>query len=101
MNSAAATSSPLLSERERHQLRWRSRRGLLENDLLIERFFANHGAALTQEQARGFSALMELADNDLMDIFLRRQVPQGQLDTPEVHDVLRLIMPPQRPGSAA
>ncbi len=35
------------------RLKWRCRRGLLENDLLIERFFARHEAALTAEQAQG------------------------------------------------
>ena len=31
----------LLDERSFSKLRWRCRRGLLENDLFIERFFAN------------------------------------------------------------
>lgn len=100
MNSVALSSSTVLTERECHQLRWRSRRGLLENDLLIDRFFTNYGSILTQRQARGFSALMELADNDLMDLFLRRQVPKGDLDIPEVHEVLRLIMPKRADGAA-
>ncbi len=32
---------------------------------------------------------MDLADNDLMDLFLRRKEPEGALDTPEVGEVLR------------
>ena len=49
-----------------NRLRWRCRRGMLENDLFIERFFERHGASLTDGQARGLLALMELADNDLL-----------------------------------
>ncbi|MFZ8385230.1 succinate dehydrogenase assembly factor 2, partial [Staphylococcus aureus] len=29
------------------RLRWRCRRGLLENDIFIDRFFEQHGAQLT------------------------------------------------------
>ena len=34
---------------------------------------------------------MNLADNDLMDLFLRRTEPQGDLDTPEVTAVLEMV----------
>ncbi len=53
------------------RLKWRCRRGLLENDLFIERFFERHGSRLTQRQADGLQALMDLADNDLLDLLLR------------------------------
>jgi antitoxin CptB len=91
--SSAATDQ-LLSERERDLLRWRSRRGLVENDLFIERFFTTYGSQLTQRHAAGLSALMELSDNDLMDLFLRRKEPEGDLDTAEVHEVLAMVRKP-------
>ena len=43
----------LLDERALSKLKWRCRRGLLENDLFIERFFARHEASLTREAGRG------------------------------------------------
>jgi antitoxin CptB len=73
------------------KLKWRCRRGLLENDLFIERFFARHEATLTEFQAQGLRALMELPDNDLLDLLLRRTEPSGTIDRPEVHDVLGLL----------
>ena len=84
----------LLEERERDLLRWRSRRGLVENDLYIENFFATHGSQLTRRHAIGLSALMDLADNDLMDLCLRRKEPEGALDTPEVREVLQMVRKP-------
>ena len=81
----------LLEERERDLLRWRSRRGLVENDLFIEQFFASYAGQLTQKHAAGLSALMDLADNDLMDLFLRRKEPEGPLNTPEVREVLEMV----------
>ena len=77
-----------LNERELSKLRWRCRRGLLENDLFIERFFLNHAHAITKRQGEGLTVLMDLADNDLLDLFLTRQEPQGEIDTPEVREVL-------------
>ena len=54
------------------KLRWRCRRGLLENDLLIERFFARFADTLTTRQAQGLQVLMDLSDNDLLDLLLAR-----------------------------
>jgi antitoxin CptB len=78
------------------KLRWRCRRGLLENDLLIERVFAR--GSVTPAAAAGLEALMPLADNDLLDLFLGRTKPTHDLDRPEVHEVLQAIRAPgQRP----
>ncbi|MPN17786.1 hypothetical protein SDC9_165141 [bioreactor metagenome] len=74
-------------------LRWRCRRGLVENDLFIERFFASHGSRLTTSQARGLSALMDLSDNDLLDLLLRRKEPTGELATDEIRTVLEQLRP--------
>ena len=80
------------------KLRWRCRRGLLENDLLIERVFA--GGSVTAAAAAGLEALMPLADNDLLDLFLGRTKPTRDLDRPEVHEVLQAVRAPgQSPHS--
>ena len=77
-----------LDERALSKLRWRCRRGLLENDLFIERFFARHESGLTVGQARGLYALMDLADNDLLDLLLRRKEPDVDSSPAELCDVL-------------
>jgi antitoxin CptB len=74
-----------------NKLKWRCRRGLLENDLFVQRFFERHEANLTNEQADGLTALMNLPDNDLLDLFLRRKEPEGALDCAPVRNVLALI----------
>ncbi|ABX35061.1 MULTISPECIES: succinate dehydrogenase assembly factor 2 [Delftia] len=91
-------TNTLLDERERDLLRWRCRRGLVENDLFIAQFFATYGDQLTRRHASGLSALMDLADNDLMDLFLRRKEPEGELDTQEIREVLELVRK-RKPGS--
>ena len=63
------------------KLRWRCRRGLLENDLLIEKFFDRHEDTLTIRQAKGLNDLMELSDNDLLDLLLKRKEPADLFET--------------------
>ena len=83
-----------IDDRALSRLRWRCRRGLLENDLLIERFFATHGCAITPSQAEGLQMLMELGDNDLLDLLLRRTEP-ADLDHAGALEVLALLRKPQ------
>ena len=73
------------------KLRWRCRRGLLENDLFIERFFNKHADELTVGQARGMYALMELADNDLLDVLLGRTPSHDVLQHPKVQALLPML----------
>ena len=88
---APEAASPLLDERELSKLHWRCRRGLLENDLFIEKFFHRFESTLTQRQAQGLSALMDLADNDLLDLLLQRREPAGEQDTEEAREVLGML----------
>jgi antitoxin CptB len=81
----------MLSSSALSKLRWRCRRGLLENDLFIERFFNRHAAELTVGQARGMYALMELADNDLLDVLLGRPHTQEVTKDRQVQSVLQLL----------
>jgi antitoxin CptB len=89
-----------LSERELSKLRWRCRRGLLENDLFIERFFARFASTITVTQAAAMNTLMDLGDNDLLDLLLRRKQPEGELDTAPVNDLLALMRNPAQPAVA-
>jgi antitoxin CptB len=81
----------LIDERSLSKLKWRCRRGLLENDLFIERFFERHEARLTMRHAAALNELMDLGDNDLLDLLLRRKEPQGAMDTSDVRAVLEML----------
>jgi len=88
--AGSAAAGRAIDARALSKLRWRCRRGLLENDLLIERFFARP-EPITEADARGLYALMELADNELLDIFLGREKPNADLDRPEVRQVIEAV----------
>jgi antitoxin CptB len=87
----------LLTERDLSKLRWRCRRGLLENDLFIERFFNTFEKSLTVNQAQGLNVLMDLSDNDLLDLHLARKsidelmISSPSLDCSEVREVLQML----------
>ncbi|WP_374566366.1 succinate dehydrogenase assembly factor 2 [Ideonella sp.] len=84
----------VLSSADLGRLKWRCRRGLLENDLFVERFFRRHEAGLTLDQVQGLQSLMDLSDNDLLDLLLARKEPEGELDRPDVKEVLALMREP-------
>ena len=52
----------------RNRLYWKCRRGLLELDLVFQRFIPT----LKDEEARSLDALLDLPDNDLWDIVAGR-----------------------------
>jgi antitoxin CptB len=93
MNRVAAPDD-LLGERELSKLKWRCRRGLLENDLFIQRFFDRFEASLTVRQAAGLQVLTDLADNDLLDLLLARRPAQDLVAAdalPLAQEVLDLL----------
>ncbi len=90
----AAAGSDLLSERALSKLRWRCRRGLLENDLYIDRFFQKFADTLTVSQGQAMLDLMDLSDNDLLDLHLARKPlaeVEPALDRSDVHEVLTML----------
>ena len=72
----------------RARLRWRSRRGLLENDLILTRFLDAHEADLSDDDVDALTRLLDLADQPLMDLILARAEPEGEVDLPNVRALL-------------
>lgn len=54
----------MISSEER-RLRWGCRRGLLELDIVLNRFLQHEFAKLDHHERRAFEALLTYADNDL------------------------------------
>jgi antitoxin CptB len=83
-----------LGVRELSKLRWRTRRGLLENDLFIQRFFNKFDSQLTVRHANSLNALMDLSDNDLLDLHLSRKTLaqiRPDFDTPDIQTILDML----------
>jgi antitoxin CptB len=80
-----------LTELERARLRWRARRGLLENDLIFTRFLDVYEEKLTDDQIAALAIIFELGDNQLLDLLLGRVEPTGKLNNPAVLELLQQI----------
>jgi antitoxin CptB len=77
-----------MDETELKRLRWRCRRGLLENDLVLERFLENYGESLSQGQLEAFNRLLDLEDKRIWDLVSGRREP-GDAGLAEVVGMLR------------
>ena len=69
-----------LGNAELYRLKSDARRGLLENDLILQRFFERYGAQLSAEDGKVLSQLLALDDNDLMDLLIGRKDSVASLE---------------------
>lgn len=53
---------------------WRCRRGMLELDIVLQRFMNRYYADLDAQELAQFERLLSLADNDLWDLITGRKV---------------------------
>ena len=60
---------------EYNRMRWRSRRGMLELDLLLPPFFDEMYLAITAAQQLSFQKLLEQDDPDLLEWFSQKSRP--------------------------
>jgi len=72
---------------ELRRLRWRCRRGLLENDLILERFLAVRGEVIGADEVAALDRLLDLADNDLWDLLSGRSEPEDAAVRPLVEQL--------------
>ena len=73
--------------REQERLRWRSRRGLLEMDLILQQFLDQHLTTLTAAEVRAYDALLELPDNDFLDLAMGRKGPDDAALVPVLEKI--------------
>ena len=50
------------------RLEWSCRRGMLENDLILQEFMRRHGKLLVGTRLESFKRLLTLSDGDLWDL---------------------------------
>ncbi len=73
---------------ERHRCYWRSRRGLLELDLLLPPFVKARFDSLSGAQVSALQRLLDCEDQDIWDWFQRRATP-GDAELVAIVDLVR------------
>jgi antitoxin CptB len=66
-----------VDSRALERLKWRSRRGLLELDLVFERYWKHAEGGMEPAEAAALERLLALPDNDLLDLVM------GRAETPD------------------
>jgi succinate dehydrogenase flavin-adding protein (antitoxin of CptAB toxin-antitoxin module) len=84
--------APALDSTRLARIRWRCRRGMLENDLVLERFLALRGAALREDEVAMLDALLDLPDTKLWELVAGLAEPEDPAVAPLVA-VLRETSP--------
>ena len=64
--------------RELECARWRCRRGMLELDIVLQRFIDNDYKKLSTQQLQQFERLLDLPDQDLWSLITGRQVTSDE-----------------------
>jgi antitoxin CptB len=59
--------------KELERVRWRSRRGLLELDIVLGRFIEKYYAGLDLAERQTFEEMLDMPDNPLWDMIAGRQ----------------------------
>ena len=81
-----------LGNAELYRLKSDARRGLLENDLILQRFFARYGDQLSVEDGKVLSHLLALDDNDLMDLLIARKDSVAGLEKEMQSDSFKRVL---------
>ncbi|OYY21132.1 MULTISPECIES: succinate dehydrogenase assembly factor 2 [unclassified Polynucleobacter] len=81
-----------LTNAELYRLKSDARRGLLENDLILQRFFERYGSQLTAEDGEVLSRLLALEDNDLMDLLIGRKDSVAALEKEPEGDSFKAVL---------
>jgi len=81
-----------LGNAELYRLKSDARRGLLENDLILQRFFERYGALLNEEDGKVLSQLLALDDNDLMDLLIARKDSVAPLEKELQSDSFKAVL---------
>jgi antitoxin CptB len=65
---------------------------LLENDLILQRFFERYGAQLSVEDGNVLTLLFALEDNDLMDLLISRRDSVAGLEKESQEDSFKAVL---------
>ncbi len=65
----------MLDAERLNRIRWRCRRGMLENDLVLTRFLDQRGAAIAEDEVAMLDRLLDLPDTELWDLLSGRAEP--------------------------
>ena len=89
VNAAALENTTIVDPTRLSRIRWRCRRGMLENDLVLTRFLDARGAELSERELAMLDVLLELPDNTLWELVAGLAEPEDPAVAPLVAELRR------------
>lgn len=80
-----------IKDAELRRLAWRCRRGMLELDIVLQRFITEHFDGLTLAQLKVFDGLLEMSDNDFWDLVSSNKIQPKNADAVNVVSKIRAL----------
>ena len=80
-----------IKDAELRRLGWRCRRGMLELDIVLQRFISLHFSDLTLAQLEAFDDLLELPDTDFWTLISSEKITPKNADTVNVVNKIRAL----------
>lgn len=68
----------MIDERDWARLRWRCRRGMLENDIVLTRYLDTAAGAIGDDELAALDRLLDMNDNELWDLLSGRKEPADE-----------------------
>ncbi|HQN64355.1 MAG TPA: succinate dehydrogenase assembly factor 2 [Methylophilus sp.] len=80
-----------IKDAEQRRLAWRCRRGMLELDILLERFLARYFERLSLDELRAFDAFLDLPDTEFWNILQMKNLHAKSLAQQSILDKLHAL----------
>lgn len=80
-----------MKDAELRRLAWRCRRGMLELDIVLQRFIALHFNDLTLAKLKAFDDLLDMPDNDFWILISNDKIMPKDADTLDVVNKIRAL----------
>lgn len=84
-------TSQYMSEAELRRLNWRCRRGMLELDIVLQRFAEHQLMTLDLAELSAFDALLDFPDNEFLDVVTDKLHVNAAINTPAMQRLMRKL----------
>jgi antitoxin CptB len=80
-----------MKDTQQRRLAWRCRRGMLELDIVLQRFISQHYSELSLGQLKVFDELLDLPDNDFWGLISNENSQPKNADILSVINKIRAV----------
>lgn len=93
-------NAEIMQDAEQRRLAWRCRRGMLELDIVLQRFVKEQFGGLTLAEMQIFDEMLELSDNDFWELIQSAAQVKYDADVQNVLNKLSITSQANRQGES-